>query len=273
VIPALRYVAIAALASVAGVVTVAPAFADSINLLRPAAKPLSPSIMIDTIKKSAAEDDASASIDQDCVVLSDRTSSAVKDSTRFNFGQLAWSWDESDAAAVIYILCVDPKREPSLIGGVGGGGTGMTAAWPWPVAQPADRGGPSATFDTLASNNDRAPFTVIPIPGAATTATDATASSRPTESTASFFESDADAMSNISFSDLLVSSTIGSSSGVLGDTGFGSGAGFVAGGHEGSLFDPPIELVPEEMAPVPEPGTWLLLGTGLAAAWRARRQT
>ena len=50
------------------------------------------------------------------------------------------------------------------------------------------------------------------------------------------------------------------------------------GGSEGGTQDAPfaafaplIAFDPVEMSPVPEPGTWLLMGTGLAAAWRAHR--
>lgn len=54
-------------------------------------------------------------------------------------------------------------------------------------------------------------------------------------------------------------------------------AGYLAGGTRFDFFDPSNTFTigasqTLDLAPVPEPGTMMLLATGLAAAWRARRR-
>jgi hypothetical protein len=49
-----------------------------------------------------------------------------------------------------------------------------------------------------------------------------------------------------------------------------SDAGFGPGGDSLIAARADQGISPAEMVPVPEPATWVLLGTGLAAAWRAR---
>src|SRR6186997_1748885 len=115
-----RYAGIAMLALLV-LCAATPAFADSINLLSPAA----------------------AQIDDDCSGLSDTPSSSTTPHglVRWNFGLLAWDWDPEVEASLTSIPCMDPKREIAPLGGA----MPMMAAMAWPGAHSSTR-----TVDTRA---------------------------------------------------------------------------------------------------------------------------
>ncbi len=241
-----------------------PVGADSINLLRSGAARLAPSILIDSSTTIGTGVDDSLELIRDCVAISaDVRGSWSRLRREWQFGRFAWEWEPFGSADIVYVICVE-RRGGSRDGGgglIGGAGGGMFVAaplaWNGRSVQTADGAGgmepiadalpevaayipptgsdPASGTDGPASNagSERSPQTVDPLTFA-TSALDA-------QWTASQI--------------------------------FGSGATDpVIGTIDAASFNAPVTLDPVYAPPVPEPGTWLLLGSGLAAAWRAAKK-
>lgn len=296
VVKIVRHAVIAALAFGAIAIAAPAAMADSISLLTTSARGAAPSIRFDRTTRPLRSDEEA--FDETCIALGDnaRNSSAQMGAVRWHFGQLVWDWAQADEPVSVYILCVEPKDEAQPFGG---GELSLAASLPW-GAWPSARTNQAAGSTTLGVIGDQ------PIVGGAPNVIPATNGENivagnsgglplglPATQPSLFAGAFTPAMaltSGIPFSmidqsganggltapdsgsNAVSDSASGSSGGLGGGIESGGGGG---GGNQGAAIPAvnlPITTAPEDMAPVPEPGTWLLTGTGLAAAWRAARK-
>jgi hypothetical protein len=255
-----RYLAVALLVLAAMAFSALAAFADSINVLRPSRQPAMPTILFDADIPPLESDDEAA-LDRDCISFADRhaSSSSTVGSASWHFGELAWDWHESQPQ-LIYLLCVTPRSDRSAIGGA----MQMIAALSWSslrATRSAERppaplavtvGSDVMENDDPRDDGDR-PLEDLPVtdelpPGGDWPVRWPAFSPLPRED----FEMQSSAET--------------------------AGASPISFDLPGATDDHPITLDPSEwansgdLAPVPEPGTWLLTATGLAAAWRAARK-
>lgn len=228
------YLAVAPLVLAGIAIAAPPLYADSINLFQPTSQ-------------------APEELDEDCIALKNpRSSSALLGFVHWNFGQLTWQWDQANEPALIYLLCVEQTAERSSVGGAMQ--IQLMAASSWSgstrLGRSADTGSPAYSPDAASPAVDFADSSEISgvhPPGALPGRIDLSGAGEVPFGAPGFAP----------FPDGDVTITL--SSLAVGD-------------------DPPITLDPREwagpddLAPVPEPGTWLLMGTGLLAAWRSARK-
>lgn len=237
-----------------------PVLAASINLFRPTANGSPPQIVVDP-KKPNASDDHAAPDEADCVALTDhhRTSSAQFGFMSWNVGHLAWAGDDTGDPGVVYLLCVEPRREPSQIVGMQ-----LLAATAWGTARQAARSSEPGALNLAITETEPLPLGTLPLNASIVSAN--LSSSTPIGG--------ATGASTITLTDPLAAGPTTATDFVAGVAG---GGGMSIAEHDTAhaplaSFEAPIGLDSTEMAPVPEPATWLLMGTGLAAAWRAARR-
>ena len=247
------------------------ATADSINLLRPAAI-TAPVILFDQSHGPwISDDEAAAAIDKDCVAVNDR----ARDKRRPSIGTVNWrgahpafQWEPSAEPAIVYVVCVE--HPPA--GSRGGGSMQFSAALSWSAQPPTLF--PRNAFATAIgvaseSRSDepepgRSPDAELPW-----TSNEPPPTSWPDEPPPSGgpvdLPIDLPITPPLDFPIPIASINFPPSSRPAGAGGDGSGAA--------GPINVPIVLAPDENIPTPEPATWLLMGTGLAAAWRAARRT
>jgi hypothetical protein len=232
------------------------ASADSINLLRATPASLQ-AIVFDSVRLDGSADELSALVDERCMVVEDRQrdARARPGTSRLPPGQAAWLWD-TPTDQFPYVICLDsPSHQTAL-----GGGLNVPAALMWLQRSSTAARRPAAVES---GHDNSAPDVIVAIPptgprllwwpvgGPPTTPPDEPPLAIDT------FAMDAP----------------------TGWSEFAAGLAEPAGGNGYPMFasttalDPLNSLTPAETIPAPEPGTWLLVATGLAAAWRARRRS
>jgi len=274
-----RSIALLTLAVAGVAISARAATADSINLLRPAAL-TAPVILFDqTHGPWISDDEAAAAIDKDCVAVNDR----ARDKRTPAFGAVNWrgshpafQWAPSAEPAIVYVVCVD---HPPTRSGWSGGGMQYSAALSWSAQ--SSMVFPRNSFTTAVGlAADALPGRTQPIgspdAGLPWTSTDPPPASWPDEPPRP--GESIDPPIDRPFArplDLPITPPgdlpIPIASISFPPSGRSSGAGGNSSAAAGTL-NVPIALAPGEMIPTPEPGTWLLLGTGLAAAWRIARR-
>ena len=254
------------LLALTGMAWVAPtAYADSINLLRQGAPRLSPSILVNSSTIGTTSDENAEAIDRECVAIDDdvRSSWSRFGRVEFRFGRFAWEWDPQAATGIVYVICVE-RSGHGMPGGGGGGGGGMSmggammmaAAGSWANRSSA---GPMAAGPGVIASIDDAGLSVS---GSDPTSNIAWSADRQPERHGPSIDHTLATWSDI---EPLLTMPVGPQSALTESV---LGAGLPA------AFDSPVSpLAPIDAAPVPEPATLLLFGTGLAAAWRARKKT
>jgi hypothetical protein len=265
---ALRSLALAGVVFSARVAT-----ADSINLLRPSSA-AAPLILIDQSKGPwRSDDEATGILDRECVAVSGRDREPKRvalGGVNWRAGELAWQWERRAEPEIIYVICVD--RAPRE--GGAGGGMQLAAALSWsdlPLAM-AGRGEWFAGIAGAARPDGRRTATTPGQTPDSPWSDPPWTSSDPPPSWES--EPPLDPPRDVPIgAPLDLPIPIGSirfpPTEPIADDVPGTGG---EPPPPSRIFDPPIALDPREMVPMPEPGTFLLMGTGLAAAWRMSRR-
>lgn len=228
------------------------AVAGPLNLLQPIPQS-STRIVIDASQPPwTSDDEATARLDGDCVAIADprlRTSSGFG-RVSWTRGRLAWEWDRGREPELVYVMCLDRARRQSSSGG--GNSMSMVAA--------------------LSSGHSQSAGTTTAIESSAT----------PIPAPTSFEIGPTPFISWPVVVDPLDPSTPFGSAAEPTLLDFPVRTANADGGpHDVPLlvadameaFDPAARLLdPGDVAPVPEPSSWLLFGTGLAAACRSGRK-
>ncbi len=270
---AFRRAALPLLALAGVVIAASPASADTINLLRRETSQLSPSILFDSSTTIFGSDESIATLlDRDCVAIDDdvRGSWSRYGRVEWRFGRFAWEREPSNASGIVYVICVDRRGQASPGGsGMGGsvGGMMMAAALMWgrgatnpQIFDPpiTASGGPQITDPQISASVNP------PIIGPQISASVDLQVSDPQIS--AFLDPPTTDPRLVAFQDPQIADSQISS--VL-DPGSSPSPAL----SPSASFDAPVAVDPVNAPPVPEPGTWLLLGSGLAAAWRASRKS
>jgi hypothetical protein len=232
-----------------------PAAANSINLLQPGSQSSSRLLFDLAQLPTQGADDAAIDPDRDCVAVADE---ARNRQTRFGTanwtrGRLSWEWDPGDEPVLVYLMCVNRKRSEPTWGGLEFGAGLSWAGAPMFFRQIRALGlaGDVAGEPILTSFEiGETPF--ISWPGQDDTPTPSDDPNNP--------------IGTIDPTPVLFDIPITPST----TTSLTSSAGAPASGGDPPIFLDPINAV--ENLPVPEPSTWLLIGTGLAFAWKLRRR-
>jgi hypothetical protein len=247
--------------TLAGVaISARPAAADSINLLRPTSM-TAPVILFDqTHRPWISDDEATAAIGKDCVAVSDRARNRKPAIGAVNWrgAHPAFQWEPPAEPAIVYVVCVEHPPAGMIAGGMQ-----FSAALSW-SAQPPTLLPRDSLAAASAVASDSRPGRTDPIgspdPELPWTSTDPPPPSWPGEPPGSGGPIDLPITPPI---DLPIP---------IGSISFSSSSAAGNGNGASGPINVPIVLAPDENIPAPEPGTWLLMGTGLAAAWRAARK-
>lgn len=221
--------------------------ADSINLLR-STSTTAPLILFDqSAGPWPSDDEATALIARECVALSDRTRDRrfALGGVNWRAGRLAWQWEPRKEPDIVYVICVErPQRQPGFAAGLQ-----MAAALSWsgrPIAN-VSRGQPAANGGPVRAGVEPTPV----VPG-----------ETPESWTDPPLDMPPDAPREVPLGLPIPIGAISFPAAPTSDT-------FPGGG---TTVSPPFVLDPPGMIPTPEPGTFVLMGTGLAAAWRIARR-
>jgi hypothetical protein len=247
--------AVIVLAATVLTVSESPAAASSINVLQPGSQS-STRPLFDLVPTQSA-DDRAIDADRDCVAVADETRKrqAQFGTANWTRGRLSWDWEPGDAPVLVYLMCVNRQRsEPGLGGlefgaGLSWGGAPMIFRRPRALGHAGDIAAePIATSFEIGET----PFISWPVQDDISAPSDDPNDPIGTVSTTPVLFDIPVAPSTIT--------SLTSSIGALPGAGTGSPA----------LLDNPID--PSGSLPVPEPGTWILMATGLAVAWKFGRR-
>lgn len=259
--PASKRIAVTLVASaVAAVILVAAnSEASGINLLQPVTTP-QVRIVFDASGSLSDEDAATAKTDGECVAIADpqQRSSSGFGSVSWTHSRLSWQWDRGREPSIVYVMCLDRAGSSWNGSGGGGGASGMNvfaalAAANAASAVPTNAPASLATPMPAPTSFEIGPTPFISWPDAGSPSPD-----DPTAPTATI------SIEPVLF-DLptMLPTMIGMDV---------SGAPLPDGDTIAPFVAPAPIGGPGDMSPVPEPATWLLMGTGLAVAWCATRR-
>jgi hypothetical protein len=240
--------------ALAGIVAAASdARADSINLLRLGSTATSPFVLILASKRPfETDEEVRTLLDEQCVaVRAAHTASSRLGNVQWRFGQLAWQWNPAGEPNLIYVLCGDRRHHASALGGdampmFAGLWSGLPSG-----NRRGDAGAVTGAF-SIEPGAPEAPIDPTPLPGWNT--------------------GEDPPISRDIGSDTPPPAGAGDSLAPTSANLFAIGSGSAIGDAPVAPIDWPITLDPSGAPLVPEPGTWLLFGSGLAAAWRTARR-
>jgi hypothetical protein len=222
-----------------------PAAASSINLLA----------------ATQASDDAAIDPDRDCVAVADE---ARKTQTRFGTlnwtrGRVSWEWDAGDDPMLIYLMCVNRQRSGSSRSATFGGlEFGASLSW----------AGAPAIFRRTSARGQSGDAVIAPIVTPFEIGETPFISWPIQDDIASPPNDPDDPIGTVNSTPVLFDIPVTTSTTTTLTASIDAPPG--AGIDGPAVVDNPVD--PSGSLPVPEPATWMLIGTGLVLAWRWRKK-